>query len=127
MSRPLQRILFVEDDLDIQTIARLSLERVGHFDVEICGSGMEALGRAPRFLPDLILLDVMMPMLDGPGTLLELRKIPECMHMPVVFVTARAQAQDIERYKALGAVAVINKPFDPMKLPDQIREIWGGL
>ncbi|MCB0219526.1 MAG: response regulator [Chrysiogenetes bacterium] len=127
MTQPLQRILCVEDDPDIQTIARLSLERVGEFEVLICASGREALEAAPGFAPDLILLDVMMPVLDGPGTLAELRKLPACAQTPIVFVTARAQEHDVHYYRKLGAVDVINKPFDPMSFPEQIRAIWQRL
>ena len=127
MTQPLQRILCVEDDPDIQTIARLSLERVGEFEVLICSSGREALEAAPDFGADLILLDVMMPVLDGPATLAELRKLPACAETPVVFVTARAQESDVRHYRRLGAVDVINKPFDPMTFPDQLRAIWARL
>lgn len=127
MAEPLKRILCVEDDPDIQVIARLSLERVGEFEVMICSSGREAIEAAPGFAADLILLDVMMPGLDGPGTLAELRKLPACVNTPVVFVTARAQESDRDHYRRLGAVDVINKPFDPMTFPDQLRAIWACL
>lgn len=127
MPEPLQRILCVEDDPDIQTIARLSLERVGQFEVFICSSGREAIEATPGFAPDLILLDVMMPIMDGPTTLAELRKLRVCADTPVIFVTARAQEHDLAFYRSLGAVDVINKPFDPMTLPEKILEIWARL
>ena len=120
----LRRILLVEDELDIQTVARLALEDIGSFEVEVCGSGTEALEIVPRFQPELILLDVMMPEPDGPATLKALARNPETASMPVVFVTAKAQSHEVEEYLQLGAVDVIVKPFDPMTLADRIHEIW---
>ncbi len=122
--RTLRRILLVEDELDIQMVARLALEDIGGFEVETCGSGFEALEIAPRFRPELILLDVMMPAPDGPATLKALERNPETASIPVVFVTAKAQSHEVEEYLQLGAVDVIVKPFDPMTLADRIREIW---
>ncbi len=122
--RGLRRILLVEDELDIQMVARLALEDIGSFEVEVCGSGTEALEIAPRFRPELILLDVMMPAPDGPATLKALARNPATASMPVVFVTAKAQSHEVEEYLQLGAVDVIVKPFDPMTLADRIREIW---
>ena len=124
---PLSRILFVEDELDIQIVARLALQDIGGFDVEVCGSGSEALKVAPRFQPELILLDVMMPAPDGPATLKALSGIPESAATPVVFVTAKVQKHEIAHYLDLGAVDVIVKPFDPMKLADQVLAIWHRL
>ncbi|MAE43507.1 MAG: hypothetical protein CMF63_00675 [Magnetovibrio sp.] len=120
----LQRILHVEDEPDIQEVARLTLESMGGFTVETCGSGQEALDKAPGFAPDLILLDVMMPGMDGPATLRELRKLPEIAETPIVFMTAKAQTHEIEEFKQMGAADVITKPFDPMTLSGQIRDIW---
>jgi CheY-like chemotaxis protein len=120
----LQRILHVEDEPDIQEVARLTLESMGGFTVETCGSGQEALDKAPGFAPDLILLDVMMPGMDGPATLRELRKLPEIAETAIVFMTAKAQTHEIEEFKQMGAADVITKPFDPMTLSGQIRDIW---
>lgn len=120
----LERILHVDDDTDIQTVTKLALEEIGGFVVEICSSGREAIDKAPIFAPDLILLDVMMPGMDGPETLRRLRKLPEMAETPVVFMTAKAQAREIERYKAMGAVDIVAKPFDPMTLSQEIRDIW---
>lgn len=120
----LRRIMFVEDELDIQIVARLALEDIGGFTVEVCGSGTEALTRAPRFRPELILLDVMMPPPDGPATLQALSSRPDSASTPVVFVTAKVQHHEIARYRELGAIDVIVKPFDPMRLADQVLEIW---
>lgn len=123
MSPPLQRILLVEDELDIQMVASMALEDLGGFEVAVCSSGIEALDRVPVFQPDLILLDVMMPDLDGPGTLLALEQLPSA-RPPVVFMTARAQLSEIEEYRRSGAIDVIIKPFDPMKLAATVRDIW---
>lgn len=125
MSIPdLKKILFVEDEEDIRTVTQIALETIGGFTVQVCGSGKEALRMAPHFLPDLILLDVMMPGMDGPATLDALRRLPETMHIPVVFMTAKVQPQEVQRYRDLGAVDTIPKPFDPMTLPHQVRNIW---
>ena len=123
-TNPLIRILYVEDEPDIQIVARLALETLGGFTVAVCGSGPEALSRAPDFLPQLILLDVMMPIMDGPGTLKLLRALPAFAATPVIFMTAKVQPSEVAHYLALGAVAVIPKPFDPMTLSGQVQAIW---
>lgn len=117
------RLLLVEDDPDIAAVAVMALEGVGGFEVTSCGSGPEALAAAPRVRPDLVLLDVMMPGMDGPSTLAGLRKLPELERTPVVFMTARAQKEEIERYLQLGAIGVIAKPFDPMGLSSQVSTL----
>lgn len=126
MNKSLERILLVEDDPDIQAVGQLALEAVGGFKVQVCGSGQEALKRAPMFAPDLILLDVMMPGMDGPSTLSALRAQPETAAIPVMFMTAKVQPHEIAHYKELGAVEVISKPFDPMTLSDTIRTYWSS-
>lgn len=126
----LKRVLFVEDDPDIQTVARMALEVVGGFTVLGCGSGEEALERVEAFAPDLILLDVIMPGMDGLETLRALRLLPGIggiAAVPVVFMTAKVQAQEVLEYRAAGAVDVIAKPFDPMTLPATVRSIWNRL
>jgi len=120
----LKKILYVEDEADIQKIAKLALESVGGFEVLICGSGTEALEKAEDFGPDILLLDVMMPGMDGPDTLVELKKIESLKDTPSVFLTAKAMPAEVERYKELGALGVIPKPFDPMQLADKVKEIW---
>ena len=126
-SPALRRILFVEDDPDIQVVATMALEALGGFSVTTCGSGGEALSRFPELAPDLVLLDVMMPGMDGPATLEALRRLPEAATVPVVFMTARVQAHEMSRYRELGAVDVIAKPFNPMTLADTVRSIWRSL
>ena len=124
MPKELKRILYVEDESDISTIAVTVLEALGGFVVIACASGRQALDAAPTADPDLILLDVMMPEMDGPTTLKALRQIPQTAHTPVIFMTAKVQASEIEHYKSLGALDVIAKPFDPMTLSAQIGETW---
>jgi len=124
MADKLVRVLYVEDEPDIQTVARLALEALGGFTVEICNSGTEALQRAPGFQPQLILLDVMMPGMDGPTTLGRLRELPQFAATPIIFMTAKVQPGEVAGYKELGAVDVIPKPFDPMALSNQVQLIW---
>jgi CheY-like chemotaxis protein len=124
MSGTLQRVLYVEDDTDIRTIALMALETVGALQVRACASGAEAIEAAAGFGPDLLLLDVMMPGMDGMTTLARLREIPATAKTPVVFMTAKVQASEVEQYKALGAAGVITKPFDPMTLATQVEELW---
>ena len=120
----LNRILYVEDEPDIQAVARIALEAVGGFEIRICNTGEEALQSAADFAPDLLLLDVMMPGLDGPSTLAELRKLPAFAQTPAIFMTAKVQPQEVEQLRSQGAIDVIAKPFDPMTLADSIRTIW---
>ena len=122
----LKRILYVEDELDIQAIAKLAIEVVGGLEIKVCSSGEEALDCAESFAPDLFLLDVMMPGLNGPDTLRALQDIPAVAGLPAIFMTAKVQPAEVLEYKALGAIDVIAKPFDPMTLSDQIKEIWNN-
>lgn len=123
-AKALRTVLYIEDEADIQAVARLALEAIGGFVVDTCGSGSEGVARALASPPDLILLDVMMPEMDGPATLRALRQQPKLADVPVVFMTAKVQPQEISHYRALGAIDVIAKPFDPMTLADQVRKIW---
>ena len=120
----LKRILHVEDDRSIQAVARLALETLGGFEVLSCLSGQEALDQVQGFNPDFILLDVMMPGMDGPETLSKLRELVDIEQIPVAFMTAKVQPPEIEQYRLLGAREVIVKPFDPMTLAAQVRDIW---
>jgi CheY-like chemotaxis protein len=124
MDTSLKSILLVEDEQDIRVIARMALEKVGGFTVEMRSSGSEAVARAAEFTPDLILLDVMMPEMDGPATLARLRDIPAFAGVPVVFMTAKVQQHEVENYLRHGAVGVIAKPFAPMELPARVRELF---
>lgn len=115
------RILYVDDDNDIREVALMALELDDGLEVRGCASGAEALAVAPTFQPELILLDVMMPQMDGPTTLTELRADPRTANIAVVFITARTQTAEVEQLKRLGALGVIPKPFDPMTLAEQAR------
>jgi len=120
----LTRVLMVEDEPDIQIVARLALETVGGLTVEVCSSGKEALERAPAWNPELILMDVMMPGMDGPSTLKELRARADTRAIPIIFMTAKVQPQEVANFKMIGALGVIPKPFDPMTLAATVRSIW---
>lgn len=120
----LKRILHVEDDPSIQAVAKVALEVVGGFQVLSCSGGQQALDQVLGFAPDFILLDVMMPDMDGPQTLERLRELVDIGDVPVAFMTAKVQPGEIAHYRSLGARDVIIKPFDPMLLATQIRQIW---
>jgi CheY-like chemotaxis protein len=121
---PLSRILYVEDDADVRKVATFALKMVGKFTVEACASGEEALGKAVAFGPQLLLLDVMMPGMDGPTTLARLRELPEIAPVPAVFMTAKVQPHEVAHYRELGSLDVISKPFDPMTLSTAVRSVW---
>jgi two-component system, OmpR family, response regulator len=123
-ARPLERILLVEDDPDIQLVASLALSRIGGFSVEVSGSASEALRTVTAFAPDLILLDVMMPGMDGPSTLAALRALPATASTPVIFMTAKIQPHEVAQYRELGSAGVIAKPFDPATLAQRVRDLW---
>lgn len=120
----LQRILYVEDDDDIRTVTVMALEMLGDFTVAACASGTEAIARAEAFAPDLLLLDVMMPEMDGPSTLAALREREALKHVPAAFFTAKTQPDEVKRLQGLGAVAVLAKPFDPERLPGELVRVW---
>lgn len=115
------RILHVDDEPDIREVVDISLALNPEFEVRACSSGAEAIATAAEWSPRLILLDVMMPGMDGPATLAQLRDNPHTSTIPVLFMTARAQAREVEHFIALGAQGVISKPFDPMTLAAQVR------
>jgi CheY-like chemotaxis protein len=124
--KTLERVLYVEDEADIRTVAKLALETIGGFTVLTCASGEEALRAVEDFRPDIVLLDVMMPGMDGPSVLRALRERPALADVPVAFMTAKVQPAEIEHFRSLGARDVIAKPFDPMTLADHVRSIWEG-
>ena len=124
MAKELQKILYVEDEPDIQAVARIALENVGGFILEICSSGFEAIEKGPKFKPDLLLLDVMMPGMDGVSTLQELRKQPGLEDVPAMFMTAKVRPSEIEQLREEGAIDVIPKPFDPMTLSENLKSLW---
>lgn len=115
-------ILHVDDEPDIRAVVELSLELDPAFIVKSCSSGKDAVQMASEWNPDLILCDVMMPVMDGPATLAHLKEQPQTAEIPVVFMTARAQPRELEQFKTLGASGVIAKPFDPFLLASSVRE-----
>ena len=125
--RPLNRICYVEDDEDIQRIVRMSLERVGKMTVAVVGDPTQAIETIAEFRPDLVMLDWMMPVMDGPTLFRQMKLRPETSSLPVVFITARASQRDLDDLKNLGAAGTISKPFSPKDLPDQLRAIWAAL
>lgn len=124
MRQELKHILYVEDDLHVRTTAKLVLEVIGQYYVRDCGSGREALLAAIDFRADLILLDVVMPELDGVTTLGMLRRIPHLAGVPALFVTSQTAPHDIAQYMQAGAIGVIPKPLMPLRLTGQIRSLW---
>ena len=125
--RPLNRICYVEDDEDIQRIVRMSLERIGKMTVEVVSDPLVAIAAITAFKPDLVMLDWMMPGMDGPTLFRKMKQLPEVSALPVVFITAKATQRDMDELITLGAAATISKPFSPKDLPDQLRAIWAKL
>ena len=126
-TKPLERVCYVEDDEDIQRIVRMSLERVGKMTVEIVGDPMVAIDAIIGFKPDLVMLDWMMPGMDGPTLFKRMQENPQTKHLPVVFMTAKATPTELEELRALGALGAISKPFSPKDLPEQLRTLWNTL
>jgi CheY-like chemotaxis protein len=120
-----KRILLVDDETDIREVAKLSLEAVGGHEVVTAGSGRQGLAMAAEVRPDAILLDVMMPDLDGPSTLALLRQDEALREIPVVLLTAKVQAADRRQFGALDVAGVLAKPFDPMTLADDVARALG--
>ncbi len=127
------QILYVDDEDDIREVAVMSLELDSGFEVRACASGPEAIELAREWIPDLILLDVMMPGMDGPTVFQHLADMPQTASIPVVFITARTQKHEVDHFLALGARGVIAKPFDPMALAGDVRDLmaagsdWGEM
>ena len=126
MAKALQRILSADDEADIREVLTIALEAIGGYTVEACSSGQTLLDQAVDFNPDVIVLDVMMPGMDGPATLQALQRVPATKDIPVIFITAKAMPAEIERFIALGAIGVITKPFDPMTVSTQVEALWGA-
>jgi len=125
--RPLQRILHVEDVPSIQVVTRIALEKLGGFEVLSCASGQEALARAQRFAPDMILLDVMLPQMGGLELLRQLSSLIDLQHIPVVLLTGQQEepASPAE-LRQLGVRKLLRKPFDPLQLATQLKEVWNA-
>ncbi|HNB24592.1 MAG TPA: response regulator [Candidatus Melainabacteria bacterium] len=122
----IRKVLMVDDDQSIRRICQVCLTNVGKWQVVLAESGYEGLELARTEKPDVILLDVMMPGMDGPTTLLKLREDEQLQHIPVILMTAKVQPQEVEQYTRLGASGVISKPFDPLTLPNEIKKLVNG-
>ncbi|HEY6445012.1 MAG TPA: response regulator [Acidobacteriaceae bacterium] len=120
-----RRVLIIDDEDDIREVAALSLETVAGWEVAMAGSGAAGILKAQEMRPDAILLDVMMPVMDGPTTFRELRAIPETANIPVILLTAKVQAADQKRFSDLGVARVMFKPFDPLTLAKEIAATLG--
>jgi len=120
-----RKILIIDDEDDIREVAALSLESVAGWEVVMASSGAQGVARAAEHHPDAILLDVMMPGMDGPATFRELRKNPATAMIPVLLLTAKVQGTDQRRFADLGVEAILFKPFDPMTLSSQIASALG--
>jgi two-component system OmpR family response regulator len=123
----LSKIFYVEDDEDIQRIVRMSLERIGKMRVEIIGDSTAAIDAMLAFRPDMILLDWMMPVIDGPTLFRKIQERPELSSVPVVFITAKASQRELDELRKMGAAGVLSKPFSPKDLPEQLRTIWRAI
>jgi two-component system, OmpR family, response regulator len=124
---PLTRICYVEDDEDIQRIVRMSLERLGKMTVELVSDPTCAIEAITAFRPDLVMLDWMMPVMDGPALFRQMKLRPETSSLPVVFITAKASPRELEELMAMGAAGAISKPFSHRELPEQLKAIWAKL
>jgi CheY-like chemotaxis protein len=123
----LRTVLYVDDEPDIRQIVQMALGLAPGLVIHTGESGQQALTMARDLQPDLVLLDVMMPGLDGPGTLARMRSDPISATIPVVFMTAKAMPQEVARFREMGAAGVIAKPFDPMQLAHQVFALWDGI
>ena len=120
-----KRVLVIDDEGDIREVAKVSLEMVGGWEALTASSGSEGLDRARAEQPDAILLDVMMPDMDGPSTFNKLQGDAEIRHIPVILLTAKVQANERRRFAELGVMGMIAKPFDPLSLPREVAEVLG--
>lgn len=126
-AQPLNRVCYVEDDEDIQKIVRMSLERIGKMQVEVVSDPMVAIDVIKAFKPELVMLDWMMPGMDGPTLYRKMQETPGVRDLPVVFITAKASRKELDELRTLGAAGTISKPFAPRDLADQLRAIWNKL
>lgn len=120
----LKKIMIVDDDDDTLTIARFCLEDLKELEIKCVRSSEEAIDQVLGFKPDMILLDVMMPRMDGVATLKALRLMPDAAQIPIVFFTAKAQQEELSSYRQMGVVDIITKPFDPLSFADRVLQIW---
>lgn len=122
--KQLKKIIYAEDEKDIQTIVQMVIDSISNYEIKFCDNGVELLEQYEEYAPDLIMLDVMMPELDGISTFNELKKLDKAKDIPVILITAKAQTHEVEEYLQQGLIGVITKPFDPMTICDTIQNIW---
>lgn len=122
--KELKKILYAEDEPDVQTVVELTVQTMSDYQIKVCDNGKKLLECVGEYNPDLILLDVMMPEMDGPTTFKNLQSDENTKNIPVIFMTAKAQVHEVETFKETGALGVITKPFDPINLCEEIQEIW---
>jgi len=120
----LKKILYAEDEPDVQTVVELTIQCMSDYEIKICNNGKRLLECVQDYNPDLILLDVMMPEMDGPTTYKNLQADELTQNIPVMFMTAKAQVHEIEKFNNLGSLGVITKPFDPVTLCSEIDNFW---
>jgi len=124
--RTLHRILHIDDEPDVLAVAAFALRKIGGYTVQSANSGTQAVALAKEFAPDLILLDVMMPVMDGVQTLAALRADPATAGIPVVYLTAKVQTHEVKSLQQTGVAAVLAKPFDPAALCRNLKDIWAN-
>lgn len=122
--KELKKILYAEDEFDVQTIVQMVIESMSDYEIKICGNGKLLLDCVEDYNPDLILLDVMMPEMDGPTTYTNLQANEKTKNIPVIFITAKAQVHEVQLLKESGVIGVITKPFDPVTLCPEIQKLW---
>jgi len=122
--RALRNVMYIDDEPDIREVVQLALSLAGGLSIQTCDSGDQGLTQMMKERPDLVLLDVMMPGMDGPTTLGKMRADAALSRIPVIFMTAKAMPQEVARFREMGAIGVIPKPFDPMMLARQVFALW---
>lgn len=120
----LKKILYAEDELDVQTVVELTVQAMSDYEIKICENGKKLLECVEEYEPDLVLLDVMMPEMDGPTTFKNLQTNEKTKNIPVIFMTAKAQVQEVSDMLKSGVIGIITKPFDPLELCNDIKKIW---
>lgn len=124
MKKKLEKVLIIDDDADILTVSSMALKTLLHIEVLCAGSGQKGIDLALTSSPDLILLDMMMPVMDGITTMQKIKENPQLKNIPIIFFTAKVTKDEISKYKELGILDIITKPFDPLSLGKSIEKLW---